>query len=70
MYCLIKPDLDARERLLEAVNLGKDTDITAAVLGGLLGIRETVPEDLFAGLRSKEIIEDAAESVYAEVGGH
>jgi len=62
VHCLLQPG-SAKERLLMAVNLGDDTDTTASVLGGLLGIREELPEDLLEGLRSKEIIEDIIDSL-------
>jgi len=64
VHCLLQAG-SAEERLLMAVNLGDDTDTTAAVLGGLLGIREDLPRDLLEGLRSKEIIEDTIDSAYA-----
>ncbi|MCL2111022.1 MAG: ADP-ribosylglycohydrolase family protein [Clostridiales bacterium] len=64
LYCLLKPG-DSKEKLLKAVNLGSDTDTTAAVLGGLLGIREELHSDMVAGLRHKEIIDDVVEMVYA-----
>ena len=63
VHCLQQPG-SVKERLLMAVNLGDDTDTTAAVLGGLLGIREVLPQDLFEGLRSKTIIEETIDIAY------
>lgn len=37
MWCLLTTD-NYRECILKAVNLGSDTDTTAAVAGGLAGI--------------------------------
>jgi len=67
IHCLLQPG-NAKERLLMAVNLGDDTDTTAAVLGGLLGIREELPQGLFEGLRNKEIIEETIDYAYEAKG--
>ena len=49
-----------RDCVLAAVNLGGDTDTTAAVAGGMAGIlygREAIPEKWVEQLRGKELIE-------------
>ena len=48
------------ECVLRAVNLGDDTDTTAAVAGALAGIAygiEGIPGEWLSGLRGKDIIE-------------
>lgn len=49
-----------REAVLTAVNLGDDTDTTAAVTGGLAGILygyEAIPKEWIATLKNKECID-------------
>lgn len=46
--------------MLEAVNLGRDTDTTAAVAGALAGIVygvESIPGEWIDALRGKDVIE-------------
>ena len=48
--------------MLKAVNLGKDTDTTAAVAGGLAGILygyNAIPAEWIEKLQRKDIIESA-----------
>lgn len=50
---------DYESGILEAVNLGNDTDTTAAVLGGLLGLKfgtEGLKKDWIAKIRNNEFI--------------
>ena len=54
-----------RDCVLAAVNLGGDTDTTAAVAGGMAGIlygREAIPEKWVEQLRGKELIEQLTSS--------
>lgn len=49
-----------KKRVLQAVNLGNDTDTVAAVAGGLAGIVygfEEIPKEWIENLKDKEIIE-------------
>lgn len=49
------------ECVLRAVNLGRDTDTTAAVAGGLTGIiygYESIPEEWIEELQNKPLIEE------------
>lgn len=59
LWCLANTGSYA-ECVLAAVNLGEDTDTTAAVAGGLAGIVygiETIPHEWVEKLRGKDIIE-------------
>lgn len=59
LWCLVNSNT-YEECLLKAVNLGDDTDTTAAVAGGLAGILygyENIPQNWIVTLRNKEIIE-------------
>ncbi|RSX51672.1 ADP-ribosylglycohydrolase family protein [Bifidobacterium samirii] len=59
IWCLVTTDTYA-DCILRAVNLGSDTDTTAAVAGALAGIVYTVdgiPADWLAALRGKPVIE-------------
>ena len=47
-----------REAILTAVNLGEDTDTTAAVAGGLAGIIWPLDEEWLSKLRGKKIIDE------------
>lgn len=58
LWCLDRHD-DFTDCILEAVNLGGDTDTTAAVCGGLAGIRcgySGLPENWLACLPSQELL--------------
>ena len=59
LWCLLRTD-SFSACVLEAVNLGEDTDTTAAVAGGLAGIRyglEAIPPEWLAVLARREDIE-------------
>lgn len=60
LWCLCHTD-NYRECVLTAVNLGGDTDTTAAVAGGLAGIVygiKNIPSKWLENLKGKQIIED------------
>lgn len=60
LWCLANTSSYA-ECVLTAVNLGKDTDTTACIAGGLAGIfygKEAIPASWLEGLRAKDIIEN------------
>lgn len=59
LWCLLNTD-NYRDCVLKAVNLGSDTDTTAAVAGGLAGIvygYEGIPAEWLEKLKAKDIIE-------------
>ena len=59
LWCLVNTS-NYRDCVLIAVNLGDDTDTTAAVAGGLAGIvygYEGIPQEWIASLRGKAMIE-------------
>ena len=59
-----------REAVLKAVNLGDDTDTTAAVTGGLAGLLygwNTIPDPWLLQLARREDIEDLAERLAARI---
>lgn len=59
VWCLVTTDNYA-DCALKAVNLGDDTDTTAAVAGGLAGIVygiDAIPAEWIAGLRGKDVID-------------
>ncbi len=52
-----------KDAVLEAVNLGRDTDTTAAVTGSAAGLiygADSIPADWMAALKNKELIESIA----------
>lgn len=60
VWCLLTTD-SYRECVLKAVNLGFDTDTTAAVAGGLAGALygvESIPTDWLQKLRKRKYLED------------
>lgn len=60
MWCILKSN-SYREAVLKAVNLGDDTDTTAAVTGGLAGIIygfDEIPRDWIDKLKNKDLIEE------------
>ncbi len=62
LWCLLTTDT-FKEAVLKAVNLGYDTDTTAAVTGGLAGLYygyENIPQDWISQLARIEDIEDLA----------
>lgn len=59
VWCLVTTD-DYAGCALKAVNLGADTDTTAAVAGGLAGIVygiDSIPAEWIAKLRGKDVID-------------
>lgn len=59
IWCLLNTS-SYEEAVLAAVNLGEDTDTTAAVVGGLAGIvygYDSIPGDWIEGLKNKELID-------------
>ncbi len=63
IWCLLTTD-NYHEAVLKAVNLGDDTDTTAAVTGGLAGLLygfETIPKIWLNQLARKDDIQDLAE---------
>jgi ADP-ribosylglycohydrolase len=62
IWCLLNTDT-YESAILQAVNLGEDTDTTAAVTGGLAGLLygfEGIPENWVNQLAKKNEIEDLA----------
>ena len=69
LWCLFTTE-SYRECVLKAVNLGEDTDTTAAAAGGLAGIYygyEAIPVEWTGALAGKEVISGVAEK-FAGVG--
>lgn len=59
IWCLLNTKC-YEEAVLTAINLGEDTDTTAAVVGGLAGIvygYDSIPGDWIEGLKNKELID-------------
>lgn len=59
MCCLLTTD-NYRDCVLKAVNLGSDTDTTAAVAGGLAGIMyglEGIPDEWLSKMKSMDMID-------------
>lgn len=60
LWCLLKTD-NYKDCVLKAVNLGHDTDTTAAIAGGLAGIMygyDNIPKDWIEKLQRKDLIEE------------
>ena len=60
MWCLLTTD-NYRDCVLKAVNLGSDTDTTAAVAGGLVGIMyglEGIPDEWLSKMKSMDMIDE------------
>ena len=60
LWCLVNTGT-FEQCVLKAVNLGDDTDTTAAVAGGIAGIvygYEGIPRNWVMTLRNREIIEN------------
>ena len=60
IWCLLSTD-NYRDAVLEAVNLGGDTDTVAAITGGLAGLAygmEDIPEEWLSVLKKREYIEE------------
>lgn len=67
LWCLLNTD-DYKSLVLKAVNLGGDTDTTAAVAGGLAGIfygAESIPSEWLATLKRREYLEKICEKFAA-----
>lgn len=65
LWCLLRYD-NYEETVLKAVNLGHDTDTTAAIVGGLAGLlytTEAIPERWINQLAKKEKIIELAEKL-------
>lgn len=63
IWCLLTTD-NYKDATLKAVNLGEDTDTTAAITGGLAGLLygfDTIPENWVEQLARREDIQDLAE---------
>lgn len=63
LWCLLNTD-DYKSLVLKAVNLGQDTDTTAAVAGGLAGIIygvESIPTDWLNILKRRDYLEKICE---------
>lgn len=59
LWCILNTD-NYKDAVLKAVNLGSDTDTTAAVTGGLAGIIygiDNIPKEWVDKLKNKELIE-------------
>lgn len=60
LWCLLNSN-DYKSCVLKAVNLGSDTDTTAAIAGGLAGILygyDSIPKDWIEKLQRKDLIEE------------
>ena len=60
LWCLLNTN-SYKDCVLKAVNLGSDTDTTAAIAGGLAGIiygYDSIPKDWINKLQRKDIIEE------------
>lgn len=69
IWCLLTTD-NYKDATLKAVNLGEDTDTTAAVTGGLAGLLygfENIPENWIEQLARREDIENLAERVAEKI---
>ena len=65
LWCLLTTDT-YKEAVLKAVNLGHDTDTTAAVTGGLAGLYygfKNIPQDWISQLSRVEDIENLANRI-------
>ncbi|HCM60066.1 MAG TPA: hypothetical protein DIS74_06800 [Bacteroidales bacterium] len=72
VWCLLTTD-SYHEAVLRAVNLGQDTDTTAAVTGGLAGLLYgfgSIPESWISHLARREDIEELAERLGASLYGN
>lgn len=69
IWCLLTTD-NYKDSTLKAVNLGEDTDSTAAVLGGLSGLLygfDSIPKSWIDQIARKEDIENLAERLANKV---
>ncbi|QOW10343.1 ADP-ribosylglycohydrolase family protein [Kaistella flava (ex Peng et al. 2021)] len=70
IWCLLNMD-NYKDATLKAVNLGEDTDTTAAITGGLAGLLygfDTIPLNWVEQLARKDDIEDLAERLAKKMG--
>lgn len=61
LWCVLNTD-NYKDAVLMAVNLGSDTDTTAAVTGGLAGVMygyDNIPSEWIAKIRNKELIDES-----------
>ena len=71
LWCLLTTDSYAA-CVLRAVNLGEDTDTTAAVAGSLAGViygRRSIPESWLEKLKNKELIIRIADALHEALTG-
>jgi ADP-ribosylglycohydrolase len=72
IWCLLTTD-NYKEAVLKAVNLGNDTDTTAAVTGGLAGLfygLESIPEKWLQQIAKFKDIENLAERLNKKMASH
>lgn len=65
LWCLLRTE-SYRDCVLKCVNMGYDTDSTAAVAGGLAGLYygyDAIPQEWLSLLAGKEIIEDCVQGL-------
>ena len=65
LWCLLRTE-NYRDCVLRCVNLGYDTDSTAAIAGGLAGLYygyDAIPQEWISSLAGKEIIEDCVQGL-------
>lgn len=63
LWCLLNTK-SYRDCVLKAINLGSDTDTTAAIAGGIAGVLygiDSIPQEWLEGLRRKEFLEQICE---------
>lgn len=66
VWCLVTTE-SYSECVLRAVNLGDDTDTTAAIAGGLAGLfygEDNIPDEWINNIKGKEIIKEFFEYLY------
>ena len=71
LWCLLTTS-SYEECVLKAVNLGEDTDTTAAVAGGLAGLiygMEGIPSAWLKILKNRELIEQITDRLYVSLFG-
>lgn len=69
VWCLLTTE-SFKECVLKAVNLGRDTDTTAAVAGGLAGALygyDNIPKEWLKALLKRDYIEDLCKKTYKHV---
>ena len=69
LWCLLNTD-DYKSLALKAVNLGEDTDTTAAIAGGLAGIfygAESIPDEWLKILKRRDYLEKISEDFAAAI---